>query len=179
MRHEENFLSSCLRKETEGKAEERETMNSEAKEEGGKSGKRELEGEKKILAAVCQRVCCVRVVISYVNLVREMDFPSVSVLVCELVEPQTSSFSRTRGASVALECEHHKRTKASMKAAPCQSVPKNTPVKAVPESVRNKEAPPPPKGTPLQHTITWLGPPSAPRQNSQKQNTSVVMSVRM
>ena len=44
--HEEHFLSSWLCGDVEGKAEEREKVNKEAKEESCKSGKRELEGEK-------------------------------------------------------------------------------------------------------------------------------------
>ena len=43
--HEENFLSSWLR-DVEGKAKEREKVNSEAKAEECRSGKREFEGEK-------------------------------------------------------------------------------------------------------------------------------------
>ena len=43
--HEESFLSSWLREDVEGKEEERERLNKEAKEEGSRSGKREVEGE--------------------------------------------------------------------------------------------------------------------------------------
>ena len=39
-------------------------------------------------------------------------FLSVHVSDCEIVELQTFSFSRKRGASVALDCEQQKRTKA-------------------------------------------------------------------
>ena len=72
----------------------------------------------------------------------------------EFVEPQTLSFSIKLGASVALLCEQYKKTKASMEAAPFQSVPKRTPVKAVPGCLRNR-APPRSKGTPLQQAATW------------------------
>ena len=38
--HEEHFLSSWLREDVEGKEEEKERLNEEAKQEGSKSGKR-------------------------------------------------------------------------------------------------------------------------------------------
>ena len=101
-------------------------------------------------------------VFSLVNVVCEVDLPSVSVSHCEIVESKIfSSFSRKRDASVSLECEQRKKTKAGMEAAPFQSVPKRTPVNAVPECLRDR-APPPPKGTLLQQRATWPLPPSDP-----------------
>ena len=44
--HEENFLSSWLGKDVEGKEEERKRLNEEATREESKSGKREVEGER-------------------------------------------------------------------------------------------------------------------------------------
>ena len=57
--------------------------------------------------------------------------------------------------------EQHKMAKASMETTPVQSlsVPKRTPLKAVPETVRNM-APPALGGTPPQKRQTWPGPPS-------------------
>ena len=68
-------------------------------------------------------------------------------------------FSRKRGASEASESE---RTKASMEAAPSQSVPKRTQVKAVPECLRKRAPPPPKRNVILQQRATKLGPPSDP-----------------
>ena len=45
--HEEHFLSSWLRKDVEGKREEREKMNKEAKEEECNSGKRNFVEKRK------------------------------------------------------------------------------------------------------------------------------------
>ena len=56
--HEENFLSSWLREDVEGKTAEMEKVNKEAKEEKCNGGKREFEGEKERVAAVCKRACC-------------------------------------------------------------------------------------------------------------------------
>ena len=76
------------------------------------------------------------------------------------------SFSRKRDASVALECE----AKVNIEAPPAKAVPeavRNRPTpqsalfEAVPRWVRSR-APPPPEGTPLQHTATWPGPPTDP-----------------
>ena len=44
-----------------------------------------------------------------------------------------------QSASATLECEWQQKTKASMEAALFQSVPKRTPVKAVPECPKNRE----------------------------------------
>ena len=57
-------------------------------------------------------------------MVCDVDLSSASVSDCEIVEPHTSSLSRKRDASVALECE----TKMNIEGSA---------VKAVPEAVRN------------------------------------------
>ena len=81
----------------------------------------------------------------------------------EVDEPQTRLPNSVAPVSVTLEHEQHKQAKASIEATPVQSmsVPKRTPVKAVPECVRNR-ASTSPEGMPLQEMPTWLGPPSAP-----------------
>ena len=56
--HEDKFLSSWLREGTESKAAELEEMRNTNTEEEGKSGKRELEGQKERVAVVCNRICC-------------------------------------------------------------------------------------------------------------------------
>ena len=66
---------------------------------------------------------------------------------------------------MALECEQYKKPKASMEAAPFQSVPKRTAVEAVP-------APLPPKGTRLQQQATWLGKPSDPPPEVEERSES-------
>ena len=53
--HEGYFLSSWLREDVEGKEEERERLNKEAKEEESKSGKTEVEGERE--GAEIKRIC--------------------------------------------------------------------------------------------------------------------------
>ena len=53
--HEANFLSSWLRGDVEGKEEERERLNKEAKEEGRTNGKREIEGDRERVEI--QRIC--------------------------------------------------------------------------------------------------------------------------
>ena len=54
--HEDNFLSSWLRKDVERKAEEMEELNRDSKEEECKSGKREFEEKKDRVAVVCTRL---------------------------------------------------------------------------------------------------------------------------
>ena len=100
----------------------------------------------------------VPILMSIVDVVCELD---LSVLDVEVDEPQTLSIATKRGASVAWEQEQYKRANTNMEATPFQSVPKSTPVKAVPECLKNR-APPPPKGTPSQQEATWLGPPHDP-----------------
>ena len=58
--HEENFLSSWLQEDVEGKEEEREKMNKEAKEEESRSGKREVEGERKRVEIDSKIICANR-----------------------------------------------------------------------------------------------------------------------
>ena len=87
------------------------------------------------------------------NLVGEVDLPSFSVFDCECVQPQTLSFSRKRGASVAPECE----TKMNNEGLPIKAVPESEdprrrvrflkPCQNVCEAER-------PEGTPLQQTAT-------------------------
>ena len=184
--HEELFLSSWLRETVEGKAEEREKLNKGATERERKrvavvckrswcevfsSSMDERACEKDLVGEVvdlsvneiehwCEVSVCVLVSVflvsdlfSLVNVVCDVDF---SVSDCE-IEQQTFSLSSKRDVGVALECEQYKNTKAGMEAAPFQSVPKRTPVKAVPECLRNR-APPPPKGTLLKQKTTWSGP---------------------
>ena len=55
--HEENFLSSLLREDNEGKAEEVEETRKRTREEETQSGKREVEGEGERIAGDCKRVC--------------------------------------------------------------------------------------------------------------------------
>ena len=76
-----------------------------------------------VSVCVLASVPSVLVVISLVNVVCEVDLPSVSVSDCEIVEPQTLSFCRKRGASVALECEQYKKTKAGVEASPFRGDP--------------------------------------------------------
>ena len=47
--------------------------------------------------------------LSLVNLVCEVDLPSVSGSDCALVGPQTFSFSRKRGVCFAVECDQYKK----------------------------------------------------------------------
>ena len=90
-------------------------------------------------------------------MVRDLD---LSVSHIEVDESQTLSVSKRRGASFTLEHEQHKKANTSMETAPVLSISalKRTPVKAVPEGLRNVAAHPP-EGTPLQEKPTW---PSAP-----------------
>ena len=55
--HEDNFLSRWLREHVEGKAEEREKLNKEAKEEESKSGKRVVNGERERVEMNSKRIC--------------------------------------------------------------------------------------------------------------------------
>ena len=59
--HEENFLSSWLREDVEGKEEERARLNEEAKQEESRSGKREVEGESVRERVEIERICLDRV----------------------------------------------------------------------------------------------------------------------
>ena len=75
----------------------------------------------------------------------------------EIVEPHRFSFSRKCGASVALECERYKKTKARMEAASFLIVPKRTPAKAVPECLRGQSSTVA-KRNPFEAKTTWPGP---------------------
>ena len=108
-----------------------------------------------VIVCVPASVPLVPVLTPLVNLVCEVRCPPVPVSDCEIVGPQTFSFSRKRGASVAPECE----AKMNIAGSPVKA--KTTPVRAVPERVRSG-APPPPEGTPLQQTAPWPGPPKDP-----------------
>ena len=55
--HEDNFLSRWLREHVEGKEEEREKLNKEAKEEESKSGKRVVNGERERVEINSKRIC--------------------------------------------------------------------------------------------------------------------------
>ena len=55
--HQENFLSSSLREDVEGKEGERRRMNKEANEEQSKSRKREVEEKRERFDFNSERTC--------------------------------------------------------------------------------------------------------------------------
>ena len=55
--HEANFFSSWLLEDVEDKAEERESMNQEAKEDASRSRKREVEGERERVETCSKSIC--------------------------------------------------------------------------------------------------------------------------
>ena len=152
--HEENFLGSWLREVVEGKEEEREKMNKEAREEEKKVGIERWREKGKGLGLAAKesvRIVCLAKFSRFSGVGNTLDFsvcvPVVSPFVpvetlfpsnvnvvcdavfsdsdCELVEPQTFSFSRTR---MALECETETHIEGPL-------------VEAVPESVRRGPTP--------------------------------------
>ena len=195
-RTRKHFLNSWLLDDVEDKAEERENINQETKEDESGSRKREVERERERVETSSESICVdrldgldvgrkvlepfcsssevenvgisvnlslcvlasppvvpvVTVPFSDVNLVCEAVFCDSD---CEIVEPQTFSFSRKREASVALECE----TEMNIEGPPVRAVPESirkrptphsSPFTAGPDYMRSR-APPPPEGTPLQH----------------------------
>ena len=207
--HEENFLSSWLRDDTEGcKSEEVKKSDRKEKEEAAQSGKREVEGGGERVEIDGKRVCvgfcsnltsqeeggkdaslsevvggvsdgelavCASVYVSgsvsgsvcFLPLVfdptgspdSESECFSVSCKISSqnvVCVSQTFSFSEKCGATGTLLSERFRRARMGTEAAPVKSTPKRTPVKAVPECLRNK-APPPPQGgaTATNSDVAW------------------------
>ena len=115
----------------------------------------------------------VLVLILLVNILCEVGLPSFSVSVpdCDIVESQPLLFPEI--VAPALRWSVNKKTKASMEAAPFQSVRKRAPAKALPECLRNR-APPPPQGTPLQQKsdVAWPAVGPAARGGRKKLRSS-------
>ena len=101
-------------------------------------------------------VLVVTVLFSDVNVVYGVVFPDSD---CDFVEPQTFCITRNREASVAVECETQMSSKLCQKRSETGPRRKVHISKRYPECMRSR-APPPPEGTPLQHTASWPGPPT-------------------